>query len=433
MLAVLTILHQLVMPGVPLQACCLLHLFDQPTDCTLRWAQLLQSLLARHFGMSSRPRLRVKQTTSANAGCLMLPHLPSQLLRSDEGAEYSAMDATADGNTAYLADKDGAVEVVDTRQAADAKPAAVSCSQTATKHRACTFGELWKTLSLADKDGAVEVVDKRQTAGAEHAAVRRGLDGWVALECLSGFVVENATFCKAACGCDCGVTTCRMPLCQVPSRSCRRRHLCIQMHRRLTRVFGWLQEISLHEKRINTIHLEPGSEQLLVTSVGNGTVALWDTRKLAKGAQPMAAGGHSYSCQAAYFAPDGDILCVSQNRMQIVGPCPPAWVQPMSPWHKLRALPMHRRHVFSSSVPCRRRMLSRVWKLKPRVSHTAGSQRIVSTSRDNTLRIWDARKDLAPGPVMKHNNNTGRPTVRKVSKSLLTEGHLAPGKANLMI
>ena len=48
-----------------------------------------------------------------------------QLLRSDEGAEYSAMDASADGATAFLADKDGAVEVVDTRQAADAKPAAV--------------------------------------------------------------------------------------------------------------------------------------------------------------------------------------------------------------------------------------------------------------------------------------------------------------------
>jgi WD repeat-containing protein 76 len=39
---------------------------------------------------------------------------------------------------------------------------------------------------------------------------------------------------------------------------------------------------------------------------------------------------------------------------------------------------------------------------------SAGSQRIVSTSRDNTLRIWDAKKGLAPGPVMKHNNNTGR-------------------------
>lgn len=53
--------------------------------------------------------------------CLLL----LQLLRSDEGAKYSAMDASADGNTAYLADKDGAVEVVDTRQSADAKPAAV--------------------------------------------------------------------------------------------------------------------------------------------------------------------------------------------------------------------------------------------------------------------------------------------------------------------
>jgi hypothetical protein len=58
-------------------------------------------------------------------------HLTScmQLLRSEEGAEYSAMDATADGNTAFLADKDGALEVVDTRQAADAKPAAVRCCQ----------------------------------------------------------------------------------------------------------------------------------------------------------------------------------------------------------------------------------------------------------------------------------------------------------------
>ena len=52
-----------------------------------------------------------------------------QLLRSEEGAEYSAMDATADGNTAFLADKDGALEVVDTRQAADTKSAAVRCCQ----------------------------------------------------------------------------------------------------------------------------------------------------------------------------------------------------------------------------------------------------------------------------------------------------------------
>lgn len=69
-----------------------------------------------------------------------------------------------------------------------------------------------------------------------------------------------------------------------------------------------MQEISLHEKKINTVHLEPGAENLLVTGIGNGTVALWDARKLAKGASPVASGGHSFSCQAAYFAPDGESL-----------------------------------------------------------------------------------------------------------------------------
>jgi WD repeat-containing protein 76 len=47
------------------------------------------------------------------------------------------------------------------------------------------------------------------------------------------------------------------------------------------------------------------------------------------------------------------------------------------------------------------------------IAHTAvlvaaGSQRIVSTSRDNTLQVWDAQKGLERGAVMKHNNNTGR-------------------------
>lgn len=65
--------------------------------------------------------------------------LRPQLLRSDEGAEYSAMDASADGNTAYLADKDGALEVVDTRQSADAKPATVSDALTCT----CLSAERW--------------------------------------------------------------------------------------------------------------------------------------------------------------------------------------------------------------------------------------------------------------------------------------------------
>lgn len=42
--------------------------------------------------------------------------------------------------------------------------------------------------------------------------------------------------------------------------------------------------------------------------VGDGTVALWDVRKLSQGAKPVATAGHNYSCQAAFFAPDGGPL-----------------------------------------------------------------------------------------------------------------------------
>ena len=33
---------------------------------------------------------------------------------------------------------------------------------------------------------------------------------------------------------------------------------------------------------------------------------------------------------------------------------------------------------------------------------------MLTTSRDNTLRIWDGAKGLAERVVIKHNNNTGR-------------------------
>lgn len=37
----------------------------------------------------------------------------------------------------------------------------------------------------------------------------------------------------------------------------------------------------------------------------------------------------------------------------------------------------------------------------------AGSRRVVSTSRDDTLRIWDGAKGLQALTVIKHYNNTG--------------------------
>lgn len=38
----------------------------------------------------------------------------------------------------------------------------------------------------------------------------------------------------------------------------------------------------------------------------------------------------------------------------------------------------------------------------------AGSQRVLSTSRDDTLRVWDAKQDMQQLASMKHYNNTGR-------------------------
>ena len=63
--------------------------------------------------------------------------------------------------------------------------------------------------------------------------------------------------------------------------------------------------VELHEKKINTVHLEPGAERVMATSCGDQTVQVWDVRKSGKGAKPLSRLQHSKSCQAAYFAPDG--------------------------------------------------------------------------------------------------------------------------------
>jgi WD40 repeat protein len=70
-----------------------------------------------------------------------------------------------------------------------------------------------------------------------------------------------------------------------------------------------LQAVNLHDKKINTLHLEPLSERELASSCSDGSIAVWDVRKLAAAngdaVQPTATAGHSFTCQAAYFAPDG--------------------------------------------------------------------------------------------------------------------------------
>lgn len=73
-------------------------------------------------------------------------------------------------------------------------------------------------------------------------------------------------------------------------------------------------------KKVNTLHLEPGAERLLAAAGGDGSVALWDVRKLGPEAQAVATAVHSHTCQSAFFAPDG-VRCAPTRRPN---PVPPA-------------------------------------------------------------------------------------------------------------
>jgi len=46
--------------------------------------------------------------------------------------------------------------------------------------------------------------------------------------------------------------------------------------------------VNLHDKKVNTVHLEPAAERELASSCSDGTVALWDVRKLSAGAMVSA-------------------------------------------------------------------------------------------------------------------------------------------------
>jgi WD repeat-containing protein 76 len=99
--------------------------------------------------------------------------------------------------------------------------------------------------------------------------------------------------------------------------------------------------LHLHDRKINTVHLEPSAGTVVVTASTDSSVCLWDMRKLGPRAKPVATANHRQTCQAAYFAPDG-------------------------------------------------------------------SQCVVSTSFDNTVRCWDGKKKLEPILSIRHDNQTGR-------------------------
>ncbi|KAK9823208.1 hypothetical protein WJX72_001110 [[Myrmecia] bisecta] len=99
--------------------------------------------------------------------------------------------------------------------------------------------------------------------------------------------------------------------------------------------------VNIHDKKINTLHVEPSEERLIVTGSGDNSLCLWDVRKLGKGMKALSSARHPQTCLSAFFAPDG-------------------------------------------------------------------SQRVLSTSRDNTLAIWEGRTGMSQSVRISHNNNTGR-------------------------
>ncbi|BDA42654.1 WD repeat-containing protein 76 [Coccomyxa sp. Obi] len=97
--------------------------------------------------------------------------------------------------------------------------------------------------------------------------------------------------------------------------------------------------INLHDRKINTLHIEPGEEHLVVSSSGDRTTCIWDRRKLGPGIKALHTATAANVILSAYFSPDG-------------------------------------------------------------------ARQVLTTSRDNTLRVYDG--SLHQKAVILHNNNTGR-------------------------
>ncbi|GAX77374.1 hypothetical protein CEUSTIGMA_g4820.t1 [Chlamydomonas eustigma] len=69
--------------------------------------------------------------------------------------------------------------------------------------------------------------------------------------------------------------------------------------------------LQVHEKRTNSIHLEPRDGNLLTTSSSDSQVKVWDIRKW--GPTPVITLSHKKSCHAAFFAPDGSQRILSTS------------------------------------------------------------------------------------------------------------------------
>jgi hypothetical protein len=68
--------------------------------------------------------------------------------------------------------------------------------------------------------------------------------------------------------------------------------------------------LPIHDRKVNTLALEPGRGELLASACSDGTVKVWDARRLGGGGggkrpAPLGALGHAKSSQGAAWAPGG--------------------------------------------------------------------------------------------------------------------------------
>ncbi|KAK3278453.1 hypothetical protein CYMTET_13611, partial [Cymbomonas tetramitiformis] len=92
-----------------------------------------------------------------------------------------------------------------------------------------------------------------------------------------------------------------------------------------SRMGSAVSSVQLHLKKLNTVSLEPGEERVLATATGDGTVRVWDVRKLAPGVKPLATLPHQKSVQSAVFDPScsGRLLSTSyDDKLTIWEPTP---------------------------------------------------------------------------------------------------------------
>ena len=139
---------------------------------------------------------------------------------------------------------------------------------------------------------------------------------------------------------------------------------------------------ALHEKKINTVHVEPGEERLLATSCGDQTVCVWDVRNTGKGAKPTSLLQHSKSCQAAYFAPDGsgNLLTTCYDDLLRV------WRPKASPGRGVGAINSD----VKSCLKIKHNNQTGRWVLPFRAVWTPGSDGVVVGSMKREVELFDA-------------------------------------------